>query len=264
MSNLENGNPTNLDGDVGSPREAGLKYGMRLNASNSDPDFKYQDTSQNYYRQPDGYEYANHPGGPYQSDSMQACSEQDLNVQNAKPKSFLRNLFSIVLTIVLILVCARLLNMFVMQSYTIPSGSMEDTIMIGDLVFAEKVTYNFDGPKQGQIITFTEPGYNDGGDQRILIKRVIATEGQTVDLRDGYVYINGVKQDEPYTDGKPTYPLSGSAITYPYTVPEDEVWVMGDNRTNSQDSRYFGSIPNEDVIGHALFVYWPLSNLSWL
>lgn len=135
--------------------------------------------------------------------------------------------------------------------------------MIGDLVFAEKVSYNFDDPGQGQVITFTEPGSNDG-DQRILIKRVIATAGQTVDLRDGYVYIDDVKQDEPYTEGKPSYPLAGSNITYPYTVPEGEVWVMGDNRTNSQDSRYFGSIPIEDVIGHALFVYWPLSNLGWL
>jgi signal peptidase I len=100
-----------------------------------------------------------------------------------------------------------------------------------------------------------------------LIKRIIATGGQTVDLIDGKVYVDGVALNEPYTDGLPSYPLSnapGITITYPYTVPEGEVWVMGDNRTNSQDSRYFGSVPVDSITGKAVFRYWPLTSIGTL
>lgn len=152
---------------------------------------------------------------------------------------------------------------FVLQPYAIPSGSMEETIMPGDMVFSEKVSYYFDDPEPGDIVTFADPGIPS----RVLIKRVIATEGQTVDLVDGQVVVDGVALDEPYTNGLPSYPLTpayGTAITYPYTVPEDELWVMGDNRTNSQDSRYFGSIDVSSVTGRAALIYWPLSNFGLL
>ena len=99
----------------------------------------------------------------------------------------------------------------------------------------------------------------------MLIKRVIAVGGQTVDLRDGAVYVDGEKLDEPYTEGKQSKPLSNSnGITYPYKVPEGEIWVMGDNRTNSLDSRVFGSVPVENVTGHAFWRYWPLSSFGSL
>ena len=174
------------------------------------------------------------------------------------------------LTIVAIIAAAFLLRMFVFQSYEIPSGSMEDTIMPGDLVFAEKVTTYFAAPEKGAVITFEDPetiGDPDPSDRRILIKRVIATGGQTIDLIDGDVYVDGVKLDEPYTDGKPTYPLNtpGSAgIEYPYLIPAGHLWMMGDNRTSSQDSRYFGAVPVSYVQGHALFIYWPLSDIKAL
>ena len=96
---------------------------------------------------------------------------------------------------------------------------------------------------------------------------VIAVGGQTVDLRDGRVYVDGVLQDEPYTRGEPSYPLTpyyGLTIDYPYTVPEGGLWVMGDNRTNSADSRAFGAIPLESVTGHAVLRYWPLDRIGTL
>ncbi len=154
---------------------------------------------------------------------------------------------------------AYLITNFVAQPYEIPSGSMEETIDIGDRVFSEKISYYVGEPKQGDIVTFkdmTNPS-------RVLIKRVIATGGQTVDLRDGVVYVNGVALSEPYTEGKPTLAL-GSDISYPYTVPQGSMWVMGDNRTNSSDSRAFGAVPLSNLTGRAFFRYWPLDHIGTL
>lgn len=183
--------------------------------------------------------------------------------EHATPKgpSFGRKLISIILTLAAIFLISWGLRTFVFQAYEIPSGSMEDTIMTGDMVFSEKITYYMNDPKPGDIVTFIDPEIPS----RTLIKRVIATGGQTVNLIDGDVYVDNKKLVEPYTDGKPSYPLTtayGTTITYPYKVPEGEIWVMGDNRTNSQDSRYFGSIPVDSVTGKAIFIYWPLNNMA--
>lgn len=161
-------------------------------------------------------------------------------------------------------VIAVILRTFVMGAYVVPTGSMLETIKEGDMLIGEKVTLNFSGPEQGDIVTFNDPE----DPSSTLIKRVIATEGQTVDLIDGQVYVDGEALDEPYTLGKPSYSLSdlsGSAgIEYPYVVPEGCVWVMGDNRTNSKDSRYFGAVSVDDVTSRALFIYWPLSDAGLL
>ena len=136
--------------------------------------------------------------------------------------------------------------------------------MPGDMVFSEKVTYYMRQPERGDIVTFTDPEVPT----RTLIKRVIATGGQTVDLVNGEVVVDGAALDEPYTKGKPSYPLSRTAvnadISYPYKVPEGSVWVMGDNRTESQDSRYFGAVPVDTISGRASLVYWPLSSFGLL
>ena len=154
-------------------------------------------------------------------------------------------------------VLALFIRTFVATAYYVPSGSMLETIHEGDLLMGERVTLAFDPPSQGDVVIFESPL-----DGQALIKRVIAVEGQTVDLVDGVVYVDGEPLDEPYTEGRPTHSLSdlaGSAgIEYPYTVPEGHVWVMGDNRTNSKDSRYFGPVAVEDVSSRALFIYWPI------
>ncbi len=172
-------------------------------------------------------------------------------------------LLSFLITVVVIILLAVGLRTFVFQAYEIPSGSMEDTIETGDLVFAEKVSYYFSSPSQGDIVTFDDPLQ----DSRVLIKRVIAVGGQTIDLIDGQVYVDGVMLDEPYTEGKRTDPLmppAGINISYPYTVPEGQLWVMGDNRTNSQDSRYFGSVDASTVTSKAVLTYWPLRDFGML
>ena len=152
---------------------------------------------------------------------------------------------------------------FVHQAFAVPSGSMEGTIMTGDRVYAEKVSYLFRDPEPGDIVTFQDPEIPG----RVLIKRCIAVGGQTVDLVDGRVVVDGVALDEPYTRGLPSEPLKtalGVEVSYPYTVPAGHLWVMGDNRTNSNDSRYFGAIDEDTLTGRAALVYWPFSNFGLL
>lgn len=173
--------------------------------------------------------------------------------------SAFRTIVEIVIIIAIAVGLATLFTRFIMQPYEIPSGSMEETIEVGDRVFSEKIGYVFNEPQPGDIITFSDPS----DPERILIKRVIATGGQTVDLRDGKVYVDGVELDEPYTLGKPSLDLN-SGISYPYTVPADHVWVMGDNRTNSADSRVFGAVPVDSITGRAIFRYWPLERIGTL
>lgn len=178
-------------------------------------------------------------------------------------KGGLSTFASFLIMIATVLVAYFGLRTFVVGTYEIPSGSMLDTIQIGDRVFSEKVSYYFRDPEQGDIITFADPE----NPQRTLIKRVIAVGGQTVDLKDGYVYVDGKKLDEPYTEGKQSLPLNtayGVSITYPYTVPDGYLWVMGDNRTNSADSRYFGAVSKDSVTGHANFTFWPLNRIGIL
>lgn len=162
---------------------------------------------------------------------------------------------------------AYLIRVFVFEPYVIPSESMDDTIEIGDMVLSEKVSYRNASPQAGDIITF----YNVDGEEDpfggtlVYIKRVIAVEGQQVDIHDGRVYVDGEALDEPYTDGKRTEKLENDkGITYPFTVSEGCVWVMGDNRTHSSDSRCFGEVPVENITGKAFFRYMPITKIGSL
>ena len=189
---------------------------------------------------------------------MQKADGQE-SVQQPKRRSAFGFVLELIIIAVVALGLAFLITNFVAQPYEIPSGSMEKTIDIGDRIFSEKVSYNFGKPTRGDIVTFRDVD----NPSRVLIKRVIATGGQTVDLRDGLVYVDGVALDEPYTQGKPSTALN-SDITYPYTVPQDCIWVMGDNRTNSSDSRAFGAVPLSNLTGRAFFRYWPLDRIGSL
>lgn len=182
---------------------------------------------------------------------------------SVREPGIIRRFLSLVITVALVLVAAWGIRSYVVEPFEVPSASMEDTIMTGDMVFAEKVSYHFSQPQAGDIVVFSDPQIPS----RVLIKRIIATEGQTVNFSDGVVYVDGVAQREPYVRGD-SYPLSTTAgnvsLSYPYTVPQGEVWVMGDNRENSSDSRYFGSVKESTVFGKALVVYWPINHIGVL
>lgn len=158
--------------------------------------------------------------------------------------------------ILLALLFAFGIRTMVAQSYSIPSGSMKNTLLIGDHVFVNKLYTIFQTPRRGDIIVFESPIKDD---DRALIKRVIGLAGDTIAIRDNTVFLNGIRQNEPYA----IYTRVGKADhDYrfgPVAVPEGHLFVMGDNRNNSADSRYFGPLDTENILGKAIVAHW-----SWV
>ena len=178
--------------------------------------------------------------------------------KKSKAKSALKFIFGCVIMIIISASLVLLGRTFVFGLYSIPSSSMEPTLNVGDNVFAWR--YPFAGSiEQGDIVTFNDPEKPG----RILIKRVIATGGQTVDLKDGKVYIDGKVYSDSHEIGE-SNELAKSNIVFPYKVPEDSVWLMGDNREHSSDSRMFGAIPTSEIIGKAVRIYAPSSHAGSL
>ncbi len=178
-------------------------------------------------------------------------------VHGEGPVSFGRWLLELVVMVAIAFALATVIRTYVVQPYVIPTGSMIPTIEISDRVLANKFVYFFSKPQAGDIVVFDDPT----GQKETLIKRVIAVEGQTVDVDGGRVYVDGEPLDEPYTHGKRTEP---QVVPLPYTVPPGHIWVMGDNRTNSTDSRTFGPVPLRRVHGKAVLRIWPLARFGTL
>ncbi len=151
---------------------------------------------------------------------------------------------------------------FLVQAFWIPSPSMTPTLEPGDRVLVNKLAYKAHDVNRGDLVVFERPPQaSNGEDDEIkdLIKRVVAVGGDTIEAREGMVYVNGERIEEPYlVEGTPTDNLGLREI------PEGEVFVMGDNRTNSEDSRVFGSIDEDTIVGRAFITVLPLSHLGWL
>jgi signal peptidase I len=161
-----------------------------------------------------------------------------------------------------------LINGSIGQARVIPSGSMENTLLIGDHLIMSRIGYDagvpFTGwhvplwrnPKRQQIVIF-KPPYNPTLPD--YVKRVIGLPGETIDVHDGSVWIDGKKLMEPYTLGSTEPPdPSASTIKLPYKVPENCYFVMGDNRGNSLDSRFWGCMPRKNLIGTPVMIYMSL------
>lgn len=161
-------------------------------------------------------------------------------------------------TAVVALVAAVLLRVFVVSAYRVNSGSMEDSLAVGDFIFVNKLAYEYGtAPAAGDIIVFKYPNNPD----KDYIKRIIATEGQTVEVADKSVYVDGVQIPVPPTakfiDQRVVAgDLSTRDNMAPVTVPEGELFVLGDNRDDSKDSRFWGTVPVENIKGKAIFIYW--------
>ena len=173
-----------------------------------------------------------------------------------------------VVVVVAILV-AVLLRAFVVQTFFIPSGSMEPTLQIGDRILVNTLSYHFHGVDRGNIVVFSRPPTENCGGPEVndLVKRVIGLPGDVISLSGGYVYIDGKKLDESWLPASEQgITVAGPAgntsnLARPYRVPNDNYFVMGDNRTDSCDSRYWGPISRSLIVGKVELRVWPLSSL---
>jgi signal peptidase I len=156
--------------------------------------------------------------------------------------------------IAIALVLALLIRTFIAEPRYIPSESMFPTLYEGDRLVVEKVSYRLHSATSGDIVVFQPPaelqkrGYPK---DQAFIKRIIGTPGETVSVANGKVYLNGQPLAEDYIAEPPNQPFP------PVKVPKDQFFVMGDNRNNSNDSRYWGFLPQENIIGRAVFRFWP-------
>jgi len=170
-------------------------------------------------------------------------------------------LFEIVETLVLTLIIFLVIQTFVAQPYKVQQQSMEHTLEPDQYVLVDKLTPRFDTYKRGDIVVFSPPPDWSREDETPFIKRVIGLGGDTVEIRDGDVFINGTRLAESYTYGQPAEPAQPTTVSGDenrWVVPADELFLMGDHRSNSADSRTFGPVPSEKVIGRAWLRYWPI------
>jgi len=181
-----------------------------------------------------------------------------------------RSLVEWVAVIVGALVVALVVKTFLFQAFYIPSASMEPTLQKGDRVLVNKLSYDVHDVNRGDVIVFELPPDAIGTDGiKDLIKRVIGLPGDTIETRDGVVYINDHRLDEPYL---PDGTLTGDAANgnnptiERHVVPDGTVFVMGDNRANSHDSRYAdrGPIPIDSIVGRAFVLVWPPGKMGSL
>lgn len=176
-----------------------------------------------------------------------------LENQNGKRRngSVLDLLFMLALCALLVFGVVR---PFVAEVFKIPSGSMIPTLEPGDRVLAVKFAYRVGEPHRGELAAFEAP------DGEINIKRAAAVGGDTIAILDGVLHVNGEKKMEPYVN----YELTDSTFYGPKKVPEGEVFMLGDNRSNSVDSRDYEAIPEEDLLGRVILRVWPLSRAGSL
>lgn len=166
----------------------------------------------------------------------------------------LAELFAIVLAAFVLVF--GLVRPFVFESFQIPTESMVPTLEVGDRVLANKFVYGFTKPGRGDVVVFR----GVDGEEETLIKRVVGVPGDEILVEDGVLFVNGDPQKEPYLNR--AFPSRDSYG--PVAVPEGYVFLMGDNRGNSRDSRVFGPVPLENLEGKAFFRFWPVSKVGFL
>ncbi|MEU5437084.1 signal peptidase I [Streptomyces sp. NPDC020719] len=236
---------------------------------------------------PEGLQEPKEPTGPEGSPAPAAFDE----VKAKKQRSFWKEL---PLLIGIALVLALLIKTFLVQAFSIPSDSMQNTLQRGDRVLVDKLTPWFGSePERGEVVVFHDPGnwlqgeptpqpnavqkalsfvgLMPSAEEKDLIKRVVAVGGDTVECKGaGPLKVNGKALDEPYVFAGNTACSTDQPGQFKITVPKGRIWVMGDHRQNSADSRYHqdqpdgGSVPVDKVVGRALVIAWPLDRLNTL
>ena len=150
---------------------------------------------------------------------------------------------------------------FVAEPMYVPSESMAPTLQVGDRVLTNKLAYDFlSGPERGDLVVFEDMDKNKDED---VVKRVIGLPGDEISVEDGTLLVNGEPPHEPYLDPEQNPQETPALETFgPVFVPKDHVFVMGDNRANSYDSRFFGPVPNDNLVGEVSLRFWPTDRLG--
>lgn len=173
-------------------------------------------------------------------------------------------------SIVIAFLLAMLIRTFVVQAYRIPTGSMRMTLIEGDIIMVNKFLYGAKvpflnwrlpavrQPQRGDVVVFIYPE----NPKKDFIKRLVATGGETVEIRNGTIYVNDLPLvdatfSQRYYYNRGNYCLEGEKVV----VPKDSYFVMGDNSVSSQDSRYWGFVPKDNIRGNAILIYWPLNRI---
>ncbi len=173
--------------------------------------------------------------------------------------SGLRNAIEWVVIVVGAFAVALVVKTFLIQAFYIPSESMFPTLTEDDRVLVNKLSYQLHDVNRGDLVVFERPPNEPESDIKDLVKRVVALEGETIEERDGALFVDGERLDEPYL--QPGVESNDLART---VVPPDHVFVMGDNRGSSRDSRFFGPIEEDLIVGRAFVKVWPLLDLELL
>lgn len=156
-------------------------------------------------------------------------------------------------SVAIAVILAVIIRFFLFQPFYIPSGSMEPTLKPGDRIIVNKLIYRYSQPERGDIMVFKYPR----DPARDFIKRAVGLPEETVEIKDSKVYINDKKISQPFLEPGLQFGSFG-----PVEVPGGSYFMMGDNRNNSEDSRIWGTLPGENIVGKAMFIYWPISRIG--
>jgi len=203
----------------------------------------------------------------------------ELEKSEGGQNTLVKEILSWVEVIVIAVVLALIIDNFIIINARVPSGSMENTIMTGSRVLGTRFSYLFSDPQRGDIVVFKYPIDQALGENTRYIKRIIGLPGETVEIKEGVVYIDGEALEEDYINGTWTEENDG----YTFEVPEDCYLMLGDNRNNSNDARYWAGlaleygiasnakeamtysyVPKKNILGKAYICYWPLSEIGSL
>ncbi len=184
-----------------------------------------------------------------QNDHKDAASQDEENKEQSGASYFFKELINTAATVVIALLIGFFMSKYMIANAQVPTGSMETTVMAGDRIIVNRLAYTFGEPERGDIVTFIYP--DDG--ETLYLKRIMALPGETIEGISGVIYIDGEELEQDYTDEAIEEDFG------PFTVPEGCYFMMGDNRNDSWDSRFWDNqfVRREDIIGKAAFCYFP-------
>jgi signal peptidase I len=198
---------------------------------------------------------AEHGSSPRVEGRRSTAGRQETRAATKKKRSTVGMVVEVVVIVAAAFAIALLVQWLLIKPFTIHQVSMQPTLMEGDRILINRLTYHFRDPQAGDVVVFNSPLNKDED----LVKRVVAVEGDRVAIRDGSLYVNDVAQEEPYLLEQDFRGEVSEML-----VPAEQVFVLGDNRNNSGDSRIFGPIPRDSIIGSGFVIYWPIRHWGGL